>query len=365
MWMAPLEKQTFSSSQRQDWPKFHLYKTISPTGIGSCLCTKETLLDPWTSFGELSQWSLCSILAQPVRAPLRRAQEQRQLEELFPWKAWIWALCPGEGRSLSGSAATPGSAPKTRTQLGLGKGESTNMLHTHPPHLGTAHPCLGIYPLGEKILWIWRPTNSCDCLGGMNVFWTNPEDRTDLNWWHRLWLHALPVSWHRMPPHRSEEGGNFFPERSLMGRGCPGRGWSAHPWRWHSGLDDKVGIGQSWNSVTWEGFSRLRDSGIPQKNKEVWQGERGSGRRPEAKGLWKTRSTFTSLPHFPFLACPVVLPLQHRGCRDSSQAQQRKTLLQGGKQFFKTCKASCFSFSHVVEPTNRFFPKKKLILTMP
>lgn len=148
-----------------------------------------------------------------------------------------------------------------------------------------------------------------------------------------------------------------------MGRGgvpIPGGGQGP----WHSGLSDNVGIGHSWNSVTWEGFSKLKDSGIPQKTKKVWQGERGSGRRREAKGLWKTRSTFTSLPHFPFLACPAVLPLQHRGCRDSSQTQQRKTLLQGEKQIFKTCKASCFSFSHVVEPTNRFFPKKKLILTM-
>lgn len=27
-----------------------------------------------------------------------------------------------------------GSAPKTRTQLGWEKDESTNLLHTHPPH---------------------------------------------------------------------------------------------------------------------------------------------------------------------------------------------------------------------------------------
>lgn len=300
MWMAPLEKQTFSSSQRQDWPKFHLYKTISPTGIGSCLCTKETLLDPWTGFGELSQWSLCSILAQPVHAPLRRAQEQRQLEELFPWKAWIWALCPGEGRSLSGSAATPGSAPKTRTQLGLGKGESINVLHTHPPHLGTAHPCLGIYPLGEKILWIWRPTNSCDCLGGMNVFWTNPEDRTDLNWRHRLWLHALPVSWHRMPPHRSEEGGNFFPERSLMGRGCPGRGWSAHPWRW-----PRTG----WQGGDWAKLE-LSDLGGLFQAQGFWDSSKKQRGLTGWKGKWEKtwgKRTVENKEHF-HLSPPFPLP---------------------------------------------------------
>lgn len=75
----------------------------------------------------------------------------------------------------TGSAATMGSAPKTRTQLGLGKGESTNLLHTHPPHLGTAHPCLGLHPSGEKILCIWRPTNSCDCLGGIDIFGKIPR----------------------------------------------------------------------------------------------------------------------------------------------------------------------------------------------
>lgn len=125
----------------------------------------------------------------------------------------------------------------------------------------------------------------------------------------------------------------------------------------HSGLGDEEGIGHSWNSMTREGFSKLRDSGIPQNTKRNFDRWRGSGRRRGAKGLWKTRSTFTSPSHFPFLAFPVVLPLQHQSFLlfllwDSSQTQQRKTLLQGAKQFFKTCKASWFSSSHMAEPTD-------------
>lgn len=126
-----------------------------------------------------------------------------------------------------------------------------------------------------------------------------------------------------MPPHCSEEGGNFFPERSLMGRGCPGRGWSAHPWRWHSGLDDKVGTGQSWNSVTWEGFSRLRDSGIPQKTKRFdrVKGEVGEDLRQKDCGKQGALSPLSpispSLPAQLFCPCSIgaagIPPRHSRG----------------------------------------------------
>lgn len=49
----------------------------------------------------------------------------------------------------------------------------------------------------------------------------------------------------------------------------PGRWWSQHcwgcprnDWTWHSGLGDKVGIGQSLALVFLESFSNLKDSGI-------------------------------------------------------------------------------------------------------
>lgn len=76
------------------------------------------------------------------------------------------------------------------------------------------------------------------------------------------------------------------------------------------------------------------------------------------KGKWeKTRGkrTLENKEHF-HLPLPSPLPCLPR---DSFQAQQRKTLLQGEKRFIKTRKASCFSFSHAGEPTNRFFPQKE------
>lgn len=76
------------------------------------------------------------------------------------------------------------------------------------------------------------------------------------------------------------------------------------------------------------------------------------------KGKWeKTRGkrTLENKEHF-HLPLPSPLPCLPR---DSFQAQQRKTLLQGEKWFIKTRKASCFSFSHAGEPTNRFFPQKE------
>lgn len=71
---------------------------------------------------------------------------------------------------------------------------------------------------------------------------------------------------------------HIIPRRiSSMGRAVrhwqelPRELWSAHPcrcprkdWIWHLVLQagDKVGIGQRMDSIVWEGFSTLYDSGI-------------------------------------------------------------------------------------------------------
>lgn len=143
---------------------------------------------------------------------------------------------------------------------GPGQEESTNLLHTPPAHLGTAHPCLGIHPSGEKLLSTWRPTNSWDCPGGISCFGKIPRPGqtsiggTDCGCTRSLSPESLGIA---------GEGGDCFTERSLMGRVTQGgMAKGCGTLRWGQG-----GIGHGLNSVTWEGFSKLRDSGIPQKTK--------------------------------------------------------------------------------------------------
>lgn len=112
-----------------------------------------------------------------------------------------------------------GSAPKTRSQLGLGKDESPSL---------PGHPSCS-----RNILCICRPTNT-ECQGGIEVFGkilrTGQTSIGDIDHGCASDSKSLRILRGR------REGGNF----SLVGRGVQGMR--------HSGLGNKVRIGHSWDS---------------------------------------------------------------------------------------------------------------------
>lgn len=138
--------------------------------------------------------------------------------------------------------------------------------------------------------------------------------------------------------------------------------WIAQPWRWPR------------NVALWTGDwaqQELNDQGElfqaqgfwdASKKKEKFDRVKGEvGEDMGQKGSGKQGALSPLSPISPSLPSQLFSPCGIEATGIPPRHSREKTFCRVIKQFFRTSKASCFSFSQVVEPINRFFPKKKLI----